>query len=195
MTKTIKRCSVCQKEHGTSYCTGCGVYFCTRDFISHRGALFNEMDSLVVLRKELKEDIEQAMQKDDQDSPLFGQIDHWQKLMIEKVKLVAEHTREQVSHLLNSKRVKLNKDFQKFSQELVHLKDTENYVEQDLTRLRYVIHQFNQELKELNKPNSIVLHTAHSDRIVWSQLLFAEEKSTYAGIQQRQQQVEGMMIN
>ncbi|CAF4109691.1 unnamed protein product [Rotaria sp. Silwood2] len=193
MTKT-NRCSVCQKELGTSYCTGCGVYFCTKDFKSHRSTLFSEMDVVIELRNELQDKINKTIYHDDLYGPLFEQIDQWQNMMTEKVNLVAEHIRQQVSQLLNSKRVKLSNDFKSFSQELIHLKETENFVEYDLTRLKYIIHQFNHELKQLTKPCTIELHTERSDRIVWSQLIYAEEKSTYAGIQQRQQHVKGKMI-
>ncbi|CAF3449251.1 unnamed protein product [Rotaria sp. Silwood1] len=148
------------------------------------------MDVLIEYRNEFQDKINTAIQKDDLYGPLFEQIDQWQKMMTEKVNLVAEHTRQQVAQLLNSKRVKLSNDFKRFSQELIHLKETENFVEHDLTRLKYIIHQFNHELKQLAKPCTIELHTEQSDRIVWSQLIYVEEKSTYAGIQQRQQYLE-----
>jgi hypothetical protein len=90
--------------------------------------------------------------------------------------------------------VKLGNDFNRFSQELINLKQTENFVEHDVTRLKYMIHQFNQELKQLTKPLTIVLHTELSDRLVWSRLIYAEEKSTYAGIKQREQQAKGNII-
>ncbi len=194
MTKTANRCSVCQKQIGTSYCTGCGVYFCTKDFKSHRGILFSEMNTLMAHRNDLHDKINKATEHSNSHSPLFAQIDEWQKMMTEKVRLVAEHARQQVAELLNSKVVKLENDFERFSQELIDFKETENFVEHDLTRLKYMVHQFNQELKQLNKPLSIVLHTELSDRLVWSRLIYAEERSIYGGIQQRQQQVKGKII-
>ncbi|CAM4801678.1 unnamed protein product [Rotaria magnacalcarata] len=187
MTRTSNTCSVCQKELGTSFCTGCGVYFCTKDFKNHRKTLFSEMDAVIEHRNELQEKIHKAVQHADPYNPLFEQIDQWQRTMIEKICRVSEHCREQVSQLLNSKRAKLTNDFKRFSQDLIHLKQTENYVEPDITRLKYLMHQFNHELKQLLKPVSIELHTEPSDRIIWSQLLYVEEKSTYAGINQRQQ--------
>ena len=47
------------------------------------------------------------------------------------------------------------------------------------------INQFNQELKLLQKPLTVVLHTEMTDRLVWSRLIYAEEVSTYAGLQSR----------
>jgi hypothetical protein len=195
MTKIANRCSVCQKQLGTSYCTGCGVYFCTKDFKSHREILSSGMDAVITHRNDLQGKITKATQRYDPHSPLIAQIDEWQRVMIEKIKLVAENTRQQISQLLNSKRVKLNNDFRRFSHELVNLKETENFVEHDLSRLKQMIHKFNLELKQLTKPLTVELHTEQSNRIVWNQLIYAEEKSTYAGIQQRQQQVKGMLTN
>lgn len=195
MTITTNLCSVCQKQVGTSYCTGCGIYFCTKDFKIHRGILSGEMNTLIGHRNDLQDKVTKATQHGEFHSPLFTQIDEWEDMMMEKVRVVAEHTRQQVAELLNSKRVRLNNDFKKFSQELIDLRKTENFVEHDLTRLKYMMHQFNQELKQLHKPLTVVLHTELSDRLVWSRLIYAEEKSTYAGIQQRQQQVKGKIIN
>ncbi len=194
MTKPTNRCSVCQKQLGTSYCTGCGVYFCTKDFKIHRRTLCNEIDTVIAHRNDLQEKINRVTQYSDFHSPLFVRVDEWQKMMTEKVKVVADHTRQQIAELLNSKRVKLGNDFNRFSQELIDLKQTENFVEHDVTRLKYRIHQFNQELKQLTRPLTIVLHTELSDRLVWSRLIYAEEKSTYAGIKQREQQAKGNII-
>ena len=195
MTKVINRCALCQKELGTSFCTGCGVYFCTKDFKSHRESLFTELNSVIEHHNDFQDKIDKAVQHDGSHIPLFKQVDQWEKTMTENIRLAAEHARDQISRILHSKWIKLSNDFKRFSNELVHLKETENFVEHDLTRLKYMIHQFNYQLKQLTKPLTIELHTKQSDRIVWSQLIYAEEKSTYARMQQRQQQLRGMMIN
>lgn len=194
MRKVSNRCSVCQKQLGTSYCTGCGVYFCTKDFKNHRDSLFTEMDSLLVRRTDLHEKIAIAAQYQHVNSPLLAKIDQWQQMMIEKIIVVADHTRQQVADLLSSKRMRLEGDFARFSQELFELKQTENFVEHDLERLKYTMHQFHQELKQLTKPMTIVLHTELSDRLVWSRLIYAEEKSTYSRLQPRQLDAQGKNI-
>ncbi len=125
---------MCQKQLGTSYCTGCGVYFCTKDFKIHRRTLCNEIDTVIAHRNDLQEKINRVTQYSDFHSPLFVRVDEWQKMMTEKVKVVADHTRQQIAELLNSKRVKLGNDFNRFSQELIDLKQTENFVEHDVTR-------------------------------------------------------------
>ena len=195
MTKTTNRCSMCQRQLGTSYCTGCGAYFCMKDFKIHRGVLFNEMDTIFTDRNELQDKIYRTAQHNASRNPLFIQIDEWQKGAMEKVKQVADQARQQVAQLLNLKRMRLSNDFKKFSYELNRLKETENFVEYDLARLKQQIHLFNYELKQLTRPVTIELHTEQSDRTPWNRLIYAEEKSTYAGIQQRLQQVKGELFN
>ena len=195
MTKISNRCSVCQKQLGTSYCTGCGIYFCTKDFKHHRESLFTEMDSVIVRRNDLHDKITKAVGYHEVRSPLLAKIDEWQAMMTEKIKVVADHTRQQVADILNSNRLRLESEFTRFSQELFELKQTENFVEHDLVRLKYNLHQFHQELKQLTKPMTIVLHTESSDRLVWSRLIYAEEKSAFTRMPQRQLQVPGKNSN
>ena len=153
------------------------------------------MDAVVAHRNNLMDRIKKATQHTDSHSPLLAQIDDWEDMMIEKVRIVAENTRQQVTQLLNSKWMKISDDFKKFSQELTNLKETENFVEDDLTRLKSMIHEFNYELKHLTKPVMVELHTELSDKILWNQLIYAEERSTHIRTQQRQQQGKGKMIN
>ena len=195
MTKISNRCSACQKQLGTSYCTGCGVYFCTKDFKNHRDSLFTEMDTLLGRRNDLHEKIAKAAHYQHVNSPLLAKIDEWQQMMIEKIKVVADHTRQHVAELLSSKRARLEGDFARFSHELFELKQTENFVEHDLERLKYTMHQFQQELKQLTKPMTIVLHTELSDRLVWSRLIYAEEKPTYHRMQLRQLEAQGKNVS
>jgi hypothetical protein len=195
MTKTTNRCSVCRKQLGSSYCTGCGAYYCMKDFKSHRGVLFNEMDAIIADRNDLQDKIIKAAQYSDSRGPLFHQIDEWQNITMGKVKHVADQARQQVAKLLINKRMKLNSDFKRFSQDLIYFRETENFVENDLTRLKEQIHQLNYEMKQLIKPLTIELHMEQSDRTAWNRLIYAEEKSTYGGIQERQHQVKGQFIS
>ncbi|UJR27030.1 hypothetical protein I4U23_008334 [Adineta vaga] len=186
MTKTTNRCSVCHKGLGTSYCTGCGTCFCTKDFKTHRKALSNEMAGVITHRNTLRDRIERLIKSNDLHSPLLLQIDEWQEMMIEKVQLVAEQTRRQVTQLLNSKRTKLNENFTRFSYELNNLKETENFIEADLTRLKHKVHELNKELKHINEPITVELHTELSDQIIWDDLIYAKEKAVHKETQPQQ---------
>jgi predicted protein tyrosine phosphatase len=183
-----KQCSTCQKYVAAMHCIGCDSYFCAKDFRGHRQKLFNKMDGIIGERNELQEQINTIAQLNDTQSPLIGKINEWEKITIEKVKKTAKHAREQASQLLNSKRVKITNEFKSFSQELVDLKESENFVEYDLTRLQQMVRQFDQDLKQLKQPASIELSTEQSDRINWDRLIYVQEKPTLNKKQQQQQE-------
>jgi hypothetical protein len=174
---TSKRCSASCKEPGPMYCTGCDKYFCRKHFKIHSEEMFAEMDKIIEERNHLQNEINIEIQDNNQQNPLIEQIDQWQKRTIEKVKQVAAQARQQASELLNAKRVRLNTEFKSFSQELAHLKESENYVEHDLTRLNQMINKFKLDLKQSTQPTTVVLHTEQSDNINWESLIYVEEKA------------------
>ncbi len=159
------------------YCTGCDKYFCRKHFKIHSEEMFAEMDKIIEERNHLQNEINIEIQDNNQQNPLIEQIDQWQKRTIEKVKQVAAQARQQASELLNAKRVRLNTEFKSFSQELAHLKESENYVEHDLTRLNQMINKFKLDLKQSTQPTTVVLHTEQSDNINWESLIYVEEKA------------------
>jgi uncharacterized phage infection (PIP) family protein YhgE len=191
---TSKQCSVCNKELGPMHCTGCDEYFCRKDFKIHCEKLVTEMDKIVEERNGLQDEITKGIQYNDQQNPLIEQIDTWQKSTIEKVKQVAAQARQQASELLNAKRVKIHTEFKSFSEELAHLKESENYVEHDLKRLNQMINQFKQDLKQATQPTTIVLHTEQSDEINWESLIYVDEKQAFNN-KRRQTTVIGKLMS
>ncbi len=177
------------------HCTGCDEYFCWKDFKTHREGMFTEMDKIVEERNRLQDAINNGAQRNDQQSPLIEQIDKWETITIKKVKQAAAQARQQALHLLDSKRMKITTEFKSFSQELGGLKESENYVEHDLTRLSQMIKQFKQDLKQSTQPITIELHTEQSDKINWDSLIYVEEKQTFTNHQQQQQRTISKFIN
>jgi hypothetical protein len=162
-----------------------------KDFRTHREGLYTEMDGVVEERNKLQDAINKATQRNDQRSPLIAKINKWEETTIEKVKHVAAQARQQVVQLLNSKQVKITTEFQTFSQELAHLKETEDFVEHDLTRLKQMVEQFHQDLKQSVQPTNIVLRTEQSDGIDWNRIIYVEEKRAQTENQQRRPQATG----
>ena len=176
---------MCVKGTGRYFCTGCKKYFCKNDFHSHRETLTNELDEYIEDRNALQEKIIHATQQKDIHSPLLRQIDEWQQITIEKVKKTAEQARQNVKQILNSKRIEIKSEFDKFSQELRQLKETEDYAEQDLEKLKQTISRLKRDLKQLEQPPAIELHVEESQNIAWSRLIYVAEKTNYA-TQQKQ---------
>jgi uncharacterized phage infection (PIP) family protein YhgE len=176
------------------YCTGCDAYYCMKDFRTHREGLHKEMDGVVEERDKLQNEINKPTQHNEQHSPLISKINEWQEATIEKVQQVAAQARQQVVQLLDAQQVRITRDFQAFSQELAHLKETENFVEYDLTRLNQMIQQFHQDLKQLVQPTTIELHTEQSDRIDWNRVIYVEEKRARAANQHPHPQATGKVV-
>ena len=177
---TSNLCFKCNKEPGLMPCTGCEKYFCWKDFKIHREEMFVELDKIVEERNHLQEALNNERPRNDETSPLLEQIDQWQRSTIAKVKQVAAQVRQQTVELLNRKQAKISEEFKSFSQELVKLRESENYVEHDLRRLKQKIGQFKQDIKQSTQPATIVLHTDQSDQIHWESLIYVEEKQVVA---------------
>lgn len=152
------------------HCTTCDSYFCEEDFKVHREEILSQMNKIIEERNRL-----QKMINSDQNNPIFEQIDKWNKNTIAKVNQVAADVRRQTIELLNSKNAKISKEFEKFSEDLFQLQESENYVERDLERLDQVIDQFKEDLKQSNRRIKIILHTERSDKIDWKDLICVEE--------------------
>ena len=178
------QCSMCQKYPGVILCTGCDGYFCSKDYKGHREILFHEMEEIVEERNNLQDKINKATQINDSHSPIIGQINEWEKMTIEKVKQAAEQARQQAFQLLHSKRLRITNEFKGFSKELADLKESENFAEQDLARLKQIIRQFHQDLTRMTQPVTIELNTKESDGIQWNRLIYTQEKLTNAERQQ-----------
>jgi len=153
------RCFTCEKAPGAYFCTGCKVYFCMKDLKNHHGQLLNELDVLVEDRNDLQEKINKDTQQNHSANGLLSQIDEWQKVTIANVEQAADRARQQVTTILNHKRTEITTKFETFSKELVHMKDTEDFVHDDLTRLQQMIQDLDQDLKQFAHLPSVELRT------------------------------------
>lgn len=155
----------------------------------------NQWDGFIKNRNELQEQINKGTDGKNFLSPLLAEIDDWQRKTIEKVEKAAKQARQQVIELLNSKKVNIKSRFENFSQELIQLKETEDFVEYDLKRLEQTIHQINQDIKRLSAPPEIELCMEKSNQIAWDTLIYVKEKPSFAAKQQTQQKVNGEFIS
>jgi thiamine phosphate synthase YjbQ (UPF0047 family) len=89
---------------------------------------------------------------------------------------VATQARQQAIELLNNRRM----EFKSFAQNLADIKESENYVEHDLRRLKQMINHFKQALIDSIQSTTILLHTEQSDRINWESLIYVEDQQAIA---------------
>ncbi len=178
-----KSCSKCEKGRGTSFCVGCQAYFCRRCHEQHRQEMANQLEGFIGNHNELRQQINKKTEEKNFDSSLLIEIEDWQTKTIEKVKRVAEQAKQQVVKLLNSKKTEIKSEFEKFSEELIQLKENDDFLEYDLERLKQTVDQLNQKLKELSKQPEIELCKEQSDEIEWDSLIYIRDKTSFAAPQ------------
>jgi chromosome segregation ATPase len=139
--------------------------------------LVNALDELTVDRNELQEKINKASSQKHSDSSLLSQIDAWQENTIQKVKQTAQQARQQVLKIINSKREDITKQFQTLSKEMKQLRETEDVLEQDLSRLKTQIEKLQKGLETLSQPSAIELNMKQSEQIMWHRMICVEDKS------------------
>ncbi|CAF1206911.1 unnamed protein product [Adineta steineri] len=166
------------------HCTGCDGYFCAKDFRSHREILSTEMEELVEEHNKLQEKINKATKENNANNPVFEAINAWEKMTIEKVRQTAEYVRQQANQLMNSKSMEITNEFKGFFKELSHLKETEDYVEHDLTRLKQKIDQFNEDLAPLFQGTLTEINKEESEKINWDRIIYVQEKAVEVERQQ-----------
>ncbi|CAF1128699.1 unnamed protein product [Adineta steineri] len=189
-----KQCFTCQKPTGIILCVGCNGYFCTKDFKGHREILFTEMEKLVEERNKLQEIINKPTKETDANNPLIEEINAWEKITVERVRQTAEQVRQQANQLMNSKSMKTINEFSGFTEELANMKETEDYVEHDLTRLKQKIDQFNVVLTRLSQGIIIELNKEESERINWNRIIYVREKPVEIEVQQTSKKRKGMFV-
>ncbi len=185
------RCFTCTKAPGAYFCAGCKVYFCMKDLKNHHGQLLNELDVLVEDRNNLQEKITKATQQNHSDNDLLSKIDEWEKTTVAKVKQAADRARQQITTVLNSKHTEITTKFETFSKELVHMKETEEFAHDDLTRLQQMIQDLSQDLKQLAHPPSGELRTEESNQVDWNRLIYVEQKAPRTENQQQPKKTIG----
>ncbi|UJR32418.1 hypothetical protein I4U23_019880 [Adineta vaga] len=174
---TSNKCSMCAntKRSGTCLCAGCKSYFCRRHFKEHHNGLLNELNIYIEERNSLQEQISRIDLRDDSSKNVLLQIDEWQRTMIDKVMQVAEQARQQVK-LLCPKRAELTLKLAQFSNRIVHLKETEDLVEDDLKQLKETVQELKQELKLITEPMAVELSVEQSEHIAWDSLISVKKK-------------------
>ena len=174
---TIKSCSKCEKGRGTFFCVGCEKYFCKKCHEEHRNDMANQLEGFVEKRNQLYGQITEATKGENFSSPLLIEIENWKTETIRKVEKIAEQAKQRAIELLNLKCKEIKSEFEKFSQELVRLRETEDFVEFDLESLTQVVNQLNQMLKKPREQPEIELCKEQSDRIEWDTLIYIREKT------------------
>jgi archaellum component FlaC len=82
-------------------------------------------------------------------------------------------------------------EFEMLSRELIQLKESKEYLEQNIESLRKTMQRLNQDLRLFKEQNAIELNMEQSNRIAWDRMIYVKEKATHTTNQQWQQTVTG----
>jgi DNA repair exonuclease SbcCD ATPase subunit len=181
---------MCTKRAGTCLCAGCKAHFCRKHFNDHHEQLLKELDGYVEERNTLQDQINKA----DPHNAILLQIDEWKKTMIEKVTQVAEQARNQVT-VPSTKRADIATKLKELSDKLSYLKETEDFVEDDLKQLKEMTDKLRQDIEKATELPSLELHIDESEQINWNRLIYVKEKPATTENEQNQQQTTGELIN
>ena len=142
------------------------AYFCINAFKIHREKLFNKMDLLIKNRKDPQDKINHTMGSNDFCSFLLQPSDEWHRFTTEKVKQSSEQTHQKVVQLLDFKCIDFLNEFKIFSQKLVCINETKDFLKHVLIWVTQVIAYFYQDYKQLTQLSMIKILIKWSDRII-----------------------------
>jgi hypothetical protein len=168
-------CSICDKNEATCNCNGCKKFFCIKDFIDHRRHLSIQFDQDIVrTHDELFELLDLVKQSKNSFADLFIQIDRWEAATVDILHSTAEKARHQLTHLIDSERDTLTKQFGALSKEIRRRREDDDFAEDNLKHLQIQINQLRQSVEQLTQSNNTKLISIEISQIDWNRLIYAQ---------------------
>ncbi|CAF4799886.1 unnamed protein product, partial [Rotaria sp. Silwood2] len=109
-------------------------------------------------------------------SDLFDQIEQWKKITIKKVKKAAKRAHHQLTQLIDKQRITLAKQIESITKEIRFRQEEENFVENDMVRLKQQINEFKQNLEDFTQKDKTKIIVIDSDQIDWNQIIHIREE-------------------
>ncbi|CAF3726014.1 unnamed protein product [Rotaria sordida] len=170
-------CSICNKPSARCFCIGCKKYFCSKDFKEHEQQLSIKFDSdIVSSHDELLCQIQKLEKSNSLSLDLFDQIEQWKRTTINKVEKAAEKAHHQLIELIDKQRITIIKQLEPITNEIRHRREEDNFVENDIDRLRTKLNEVQQMLKpfiQKDTTKSIIIDNVQID---WNQLIYIREE-------------------
>ncbi|CAF1119453.1 unnamed protein product [Rotaria sp. Silwood1] len=166
-------CSTCNKPSAKYCCTGCKKYFCPKDFRQHEQQLAIKFDDEIVRsHDELLEQIYKLEKSNHFSLDMFDRIEKWKKTTISKVEKAAEKAHHELSELIDKQRIVITKQLEPITQEIRSRREEENFVENDIDRLRRKINVLDQTLKQFLRNDITKSIIINNDQINWNRLIY-----------------------
>ncbi|CAF1293664.1 unnamed protein product [Rotaria sordida] len=133
-------------------------------------------DEVVRTHDELLEQMNRATQSNASASELFGEIDRWETVTIEKVHKAAERTRHQLTQLLTQEKASLTNDFGIMTKEIRGRRDEDDFDENDIERLQQKINQIQISLKQFTGATKTKVIIVTNDQVDWNRFIYVEKE-------------------
>ncbi|CAF3320349.1 unnamed protein product [Rotaria sp. Silwood2] len=170
-------CSICNKPSARCFCIGCKKYFCSKDFKEHEQQLSMKFDNEIVsFHDELLDQVQKLEKTNSLSLDLFDQIEQWKKTTINKVEKAAEKAHHQLIELIDKQRITIIKQLEPITKEICSRREEDNFVENDIDRLRKKINEIQQILKPFTQKDVNKSIIVDNDQIDWNQLIYIREE-------------------
>ncbi|CAF4801901.1 unnamed protein product, partial [Rotaria sp. Silwood1] len=169
-------CSICSKPSARRFCIGCKKYFCPKDFKEHEQQLSTKFDNeIVILHDEVLNQIQKLEKSNYFSTDLFDQIEQWKKTTINKVEKAAERARHELIELIDKQKIIITKQLEPITKEIRCRREEENFVENDIDRIRRKINDIQQILEPFIQKDTNKIIIVDNDRIDWNRLIYIRE--------------------
>ncbi|CAF0936623.1 unnamed protein product [Didymodactylos carnosus] len=165
----VSDCITCGISVGTFSCAGCKEFFCAKHVINHRQALLTDLNLISDDHNTLLNQINDFNQLS--AANLLEKIDQWTEDTIQEVIMAADQARTHVRHLINERKVELRKKVQVISSELRTRRETDDYFEDDLTRLKKQIQEIRDALQTHRLPSVQIISVDAYEQFDWNNLI------------------------
>lgn len=171
------RCSKCTETIGTISCDGCQEIFCTKHITKHRTELSTELNRYMSMHDRF---LEQLLAKEEENqsskNDILSQINQWEKYMIERIRYKVELARDRLDELTKNDDKVLIQDAQELTKKINKRDTTENFLEQDIERLKQSVINVKQALSKTTALLDIELYIEPSHMIDWNHLIYLRKK-------------------
>jgi hypothetical protein len=134
------------KKNGIIKCDECSSRFCSDHFPIHRQELETRLELLCSERDQFHQE---TTHRSIDPIELLTQIDRWEEQTLAQVKKTASNARDRIRQLSATK--SSNRELEQFSEELRRRKESEDYFEDDIQRLKQQLEQIKIQSKKLSK--------------------------------------------
>ena len=147
------QCTSCNKYIKAAFeCKGCSKLFCLKHLTEHNQQLQNELDQIEDQRNEIQQIISEQ-NINPEKCLLFQEINQWEINSIEIIKKTANEARQALLKHINSA-PKQNLSLNQITNEIKHLRETEDFNELNLTDLKLKLNQLE---SQLHQPVNVIL--------------------------------------